>query len=233
MVIPAGMVPLSGSTSRTILGGLLRPPRRAAFDAEGSKLRSRLLGFVLTRNCIICPFVFGSGGSPMDMAHLHRSSSLSPARQPCKVDDHIGSFARGESEIVQHDRLIQQALIGANLPEWQSGEEVVKTSVRAAQEAEAVAARFHLQIRPGFPIDHDHIPKELGVPERMGFGVRRRPIQAFVRVTIREEPLSIRIELPVLEGDLDLIRPTRKVQADARQAGIVLVPQEIESSQPA
>src|SRR5262249_46218703 len=124
--------------------------------------------------------------------------------------------------IIDLDRIVEEASVRPDLPEGRPGGPVdlegdvllveqlqhVEPSVARVEEPEAVAPRLYAQKWPALAIHRDDVAEKLGNPERMVVGVGRPTVQSggvVRRRAVREKDLAVRVELPVLQHQLDLL----------------------------
>ena len=112
-----------------------------------------------------------------------------------EVDEKIGAFGGCKVETCELNWRGKQSLIGADLVEGQVvGEGQGKeTAIGGVEKAEAVEARFHLEVGPYLAVDEDEASEELGDPGMVGIA------------GVGVEKLSVGRELAIREYERDLV----------------------------
>jgi len=116
-----------------------------------------------------------------------------------EVDNQVGTLRRRQRQARYHDRGGQQSLVGADLVDF---DVIVKrqtehASVRGIENAEAILARLHFEIRKDLAVDQRHFARDLRDPRVLGIGGSRIVELAIdVKMAI-EEQLGISVRLTI------------------------------------
>ena len=138
-----------------------------------------------------------------------------------EIDDDVRALGGREHEPVEDDRMLEEALVGADEHERQARleRERIEARVRAVQEAQPVAPRLDRRERPEHAVHDDRRAELLGLDAR----VRR----AGVRGMRGDDELAVRREGPVLDEERDLVGAGGKPEPV-----LVLVADQVEAREP-
>ena len=143
------------------------------------------------------------------------------ARDRPEVYYHIGPLGRGEHQLRHRHGRVPQAALRADLRHLDARDiEVQDPCVATVQDAEPVQARLDVQERPNLPVDQHHVAEVLADPGHTGDVAGR----------VKERP--VRVELPVLDDQRDLVGPTRNPDRVRLPASVELVAEDVGGGEP-